>query len=270
MIRRLVAFGLAIAGVVALACYPIEAPPGGVASISTLLPPFTAVVVHDTMRDSAGVVRPLRAYAFDTRGDTMKLVATFVVLDSGAHVAGDRLVGDSVRSAPVRVVGSLGPLQTPPLPIYVTVAPTTLALTDTVDAQGHTDTLRFVPDTTWTANTFTLTHKVTGGVTGDTAVPGWIAWYHVELAPASRDTAPTVYIVDDLTKPATSDTGDASGLLSRRIILRAGALADTALVLGHKVDSIVVTVRASYKGLPLSGSPGRVVIPVKFKGFSTP
>lgn len=269
--RRAIVLGIA-AGVVAFACYPIESPPGGVASISTVQPPFTAVVVGDTLRDSAGVVAPLRVYAFDTHGDTMKLQPSFVVLDSGAHmVGGSMLVGDSVRSTPVRVVGSFGSLQTPPDSIYVTVAPTTLVATTTTDATGHTDTLRFVPDTAWSANNATLQLAVKGGPGDSVAVPGWIGSFHVDMAPASRDTAPSVYVVDDRgTTPARSDTADASGTLSRKLILRAGALADTALVLGHRVDSIVVSVRASYRGSALAGSPARFVIPVKVKGFSTP
>lgn len=269
--RRLVAFGILTAAVAALACYPIESPPGGVASISTLLPPFKAVVVGDTMRDSAGLVRPMRAYAFDVHGDTMKLQPTFVVLDSGAHlIGGNELVGDSARATPVRVVATLGTLQTPPETIYVTVAPTTLAASTKIDSAGHTDTLQAVPDTSWTVNGLLLQLKVTGGANDTVAVPGWIAWYHVDLAPASKDTAPASYVLDDAGKRATSDTADATGTVSRRILLRAGALTDTALVLGHKVDSIVVSVSGSYKGSPLAGSPGRFVIPVKFKGFSTP
>lgn len=268
--RRLLVFVLATAGVAAAACYPIEAPPGGVASITPLMPPFTAVVVGDTMRDSAGAVQPLRAYAFGTRGDTLKLTPTFVLLDSGAHLAGSLLIGDSARSAPVRVVGSLGTLQTPPYSIFVTVAPTRLAATTPIDSLGHTDTLHFVPDTAWSANAFSLQFKVLGGANDSTPVAGWIAWYHVEQAPASKDTAPSAYVVDGQMHPATADTGDANGVLSRQVVLRAGVLTDTALVLGHKADSIVVTVRASYKGQPLANSPTRLVIPVKFKGFSTP
>lgn len=269
--RRLLAFVVATAGVATLACYPIESPPGGVAAITPLVPPFSAVVVGDTMRDSSGAVQPLRVYAFDTHGDTLKAATpSFVVLDSGAHVAGSLLIGDSARGTPIRVVGSLGTLQTPPFSIFVSVRPTTLAAATPVDSQGHTDTLDAVPDSTWSRNAFSLQLKVLGGANDSTGAAGWIAWYHVDLAPASRDTAPGAYVVDGQMHPTTADTADVSGNLSRQVVLRAGALTDTALVLGHAVDSIVVTVRASYKGQPLANSPMRLVIPVKFKGFSTP
>lgn len=269
--RRLAAFFVATVGVATLACYPIESPPGGVAAITTLIPPFKAVVVGDTMRDSAGTVQPLRVYAFGTRGDTLKATPTFVVLDSGAHVAGSLLIGDSARGTPIRVVGSLGTLQTPPFTIYVSVKPTRLVAKTAADSLGHTDTLHFAADTAWGANDFPLSLQVVGGANDSTGVAGWMAWFHMDLAPASRDSAPGAYVLDAQTHPMTTpDTADVNGNLSASVVLRAGALADTALILGHKTDSIVVSVYTSYKGQPLANSPMRFVIPVKFKGFSTP
>ncbi len=273
--RRIAAFAAALAAVI-VACYPIEQPPAGVASVSTVLAPWPAVVVNDTMRDSTGNVAPLNALAFGTRGDTLTtLKPTFVLLDTGAHLTGNLLVGDVARGpSPVRVVGSLGSLQTPPQNIYIVVAPTTLKNSTKTDSAGHTDTLKFVPtaDTMAASNQSTpLSLSVMGDPTGSTPVPGWLVSYTIDYAhaPVSSDTAPAVFMVNAQNHRTNTDTTTTSGTTSMHLQLVYTRLKDTTLSLGHRSDSVVVVVTAKYKGAQLSGSPARFVIPLVFGGFST-
>ncbi len=272
--RRIAAFAAALVAVIA-ACYPIEQPPSGVASMSPGLAPWPAVVVNDTMRDSMGKVAPLNALAFGTRGDTLgTLKPAFVLLDSGAHLVGNLLVGDIARGpSPVRVVGSVGSLQTPPQNIYIVVAPTTLKSSTTTDSAGHTDTLKFVPtpDSTSANNQFALSLSVVGDSIGGTPVPGWLVNYAIDYAhaPVSSDTAPAVFMVNNQNHRTSTDTTTTSGTTAMHLQLVYARLKDTTLSLGHRSDSVIVVVSAKYKGAQLSGSPARFVIPLVFGGFST-
>ncbi|MGH7669961.1 MAG: hypothetical protein ACRENQ_10770, partial [Gemmatimonadaceae bacterium] len=152
MIRRLVAFAAGV-GLVAFACRPIPAPADGVLSLSEVNLPSPGVVAGDTLRDSAGRATPLELVAYGTNGqpDTSAgAQATFIVLDPGAHVSPDGyVIGDSVRDTPVRVIGSVGPLQTSPMNLYVTPLPDSLADTTATP----TDTVKFsAADSTASAN----------------------------------------------------------------------------------------------------------------------
>jgi hypothetical protein len=60
-----------------------------------------------------------------------------------------------------------------------------------------------------------------------------------------------------------ADTSDASGAVSRRVVVVSTRLTDQALLNGQKTDSVVVELRAKYRGVDLTGSPLRLVFPVK-------
>jgi hypothetical protein len=91
--------------------------PGGVAYISPVILPSPAVAFGDTLRDSLGVVTPLKLYAIDNEGDTIPSVthcsSSRRFPGPSVHLTPTNLaIGDSVRTA--QIVGQVGTrLQTP-------------------------------------------------------------------------------------------------------------------------------------------------------------
>jgi hypothetical protein len=84
--RRVVLATIGAAAWWLLSCREIPAPDEGVFSISPLILPSPGLVAGDTMRDSLGLVAPLRVIAFDIDGNEVPgLEATFVAIDTGAH-----------------------------------------------------------------------------------------------------------------------------------------------------------------------------------------
>lgn len=255
MIRRLAAFAAAV-GLVAFACRPIPAPADGVLSLSEVKLPSPAGVAGDTMRDSAGRAAPVSVVAYGTGGqsDTIaNAIATFIVLDPGAHVTADGyVIGDSVRSTPVRIIGSVGPLQTSPANVYVTPLPDSLADT----TSSPTDTVNFTPGDSAASANFSadLAGQVLAtGVIPMAPVQGVIVRYAILYAPQGANGAVTGVLVDPAGNPSSVDTSDASGIVSRRIRVRPQAPV--------AADSFVVSMAAEYAGVPLRGSPWRLVIP---------
>ena len=256
---RLAAFAAAV-GLVAFACRPIPAPSNGVLSLSEVKLPSPGVVAGDTMRDSLGNAAPLVVTAFGVGGEADTIFdaqPTFIVFDRGAEVSPDGyLIGDSVRDTPVRIVGSLGTLQTSAVNVYVTPLPDSLASTTTVPV----DTVKFNPADSSAAQDFSAPLAGTvlaTGVIPTAPVRAVIVRYTILYAPTgSVAGALTGLLVDPSGRPSSVDTSDASGNVSRRIRVRPQA--PTAAP-----DSFVVSMSAEYAGQPLRGSPWRFVIPIR-------
>ncbi len=259
MRRRLAALGAAAmaVGAVAFACRPVPAPTDGVLSVSEVLLPSPAVVAGDTMRDSAGNVAPLRMYAFGSGGqaDTLtNLTPTFILLDSGAHVTPDGyLIGDSVRQAPVRIIGSIGPLQTPvanvdviPMPDSLAPSGTTTVATDTFSLKNPSSLL-----------SPTVTAQVLSAATPPAGIRSVIVRWAIVSQPPSSDTSASGIVVSTSNHPVTVDTTGADGTVSVRVRLNPAALSGVT-----GLDSFVVEARAAYAGVQLHGSPLKFVVPI--------
>jgi len=255
--RRIVVSLATIAAVTAIACVDMSAPKGA-SSISQLILPSPSVVVGDTMRDSLGNVAPLNVIAYDGKDSVISgLAKLFFITDStkSAHLAnGTFVVGDKQGST--QIIGQISGVQTLPAQVSVTVAPTTLALSGTLD------TLR-VPvagDTAASITTFPIATTLKGE--GDTAAIGFRVSYQLVSAPATiaGSTTPAVFIGADQTKPSSVDISTASGS-TRSIVVRPFLLADEQAYLNGKKDSVVVLISTSYKGTALT--PIRVVLPLK-------
>jgi len=261
MTRRLAACAVAVAAV-ALSCRAIPAPADGVLSLSAVQLPSPGVVVRDTLRDSTGRAAPLRVYAFGVGGeaDTIQGAAAttqFVLLDAGAHVTSDGyVIGDSVRTTPVRIIGSVGTLQTSAANLAVTPRP------DSIGPTGATTmaTVNFAAtDTTAQSAALGATVLATGLVPA-APVQAVIVRYTIVSAPPGFNGAITGILLNAAGKPATVDTTSPSGQVSPTIRLRPAALAAPSVP-----DSFVVTASASYAGVPLRGSPIRFVVPIQTK-----
>lgn len=218
-------------------CRDVPAPEEGVAAIAPLQFPSPGLVVGDTMRDSTGAVVPLSIVAFDAAGDTLQGVqATFVVLDTGAHVVGDLLIGDK-ESKSVRVVGSAGALQTRPATITVTLSPDTLVAVDSAIYRKTYSVASFDTVATSPDMGVKVQHRATG-----TGVEAVIVRYEIERAPPviSAGTGPTLVLMSGTT-PSSRDTTDSNGQAGRSARLR-------VLAIKPGTDTAYVTASASYRG----------------------
>ena len=231
-----------------LSCTDIPSSPDSVLSIQfdTLAAP--AVVVGDTLRDTLGVViRPV-VHAFNYQGDEIASPTIFFVSpDSGVTVdsASGVTVGDRLRGTPARIVANVGTLQAIQR-VAVTLRP------DFLVAQNGIDTLEYSlldeSKDKSTALTVSLRHGV---VPRDSAVASWI----VSFAIVSQHKAGLVELVNEAGKPSAVDTTDATGIAGRLIQLHPVNL-DSAT----QVDSVIVNATARFHGLPVSGSPVRLVL----------
>lgn len=261
MIPRTATILVVIGAIIGVACVDMSAP-SGPASISPLQLPSPSVVVGDVMRDSLGAPAKLDVIAYDANGGRLSGVSPqFFVTDSGAPATVD-LSGTvtGTKLGTVHVVGQIGTLQTLPAAIPVTVAPTLIAPTsttaDTIIAPLSVDTTQ--------RGTAAAAVTVTGvGATAPVGAAGFIVKYTLLHAPATSASSksPAVFLADDQGNPSTVDTTDAAGHASRNVIVVTAFLGDTNLLKG-KVDSAVVTAQTSYKGVLVSPSPLRIVIPI--------
>ena len=239
MRRRVVTIVATLAATVGASCRDVPAPDGGVFSVSPLILPSPAVVAGDTMRDSLGVAAPLRVVAYGVDGDTAspQPEPTFVLLDTGAHLADDLLIGDQA-GATVRIVGSVAGLQTQQRSVLVTLRPDTLVAEDSAH---QVRTFQALQDTTASADLNVLVQNLEAPPAG---VDGVIVSYEVMRAPPVVGTGPTVVLLSGSVL-STRDTTANGGKAARTLRLRFAAADPT------RADSASVTATASYRGQSL-------------------
>jgi hypothetical protein len=253
--------GAALA-VVSLSCGEVPTLPGGVAFISPVILPSPAVALGDTLRDSLGVVTPLKLYAIDNAGDTVRTVTPLFVVTTvpgkSVHLTAANLaIGDSVRTA--EIVGQVGTrLQTPRAPLDVVLQPDSLAASTSTSARFP------APSTGAVTSRVSLAVSVTSPPAGTAAragVKSIIVRYAVTRIFPATATLPdtTLVLIDESgrfllpTGRTASDTTDAAGTATRDI---------RAIPLGF--DSVEVTAMANnLRGVPLKGSPIRFVVTTK-------
>ena len=256
---RLAGAALVVAG---LACGEVPTLPEGVAYISPIILASPAVALGDTLRDSLGVVTPLKLYGIDNSGDTVRNITPLFIVTSipgqSVHLTPTNLaIGDSVRTA--TIVGQVGTrLQTPPASLDVVLQP------DSVSASTSTSSRFPVPTAGEVTSVVSLGVSVTSPPTSTTqraGVKSIIVRYAVtRIFPATASIPDTTLVlIDDTgrfrlpTGRAATDTTDAAGSASRRI---------RAIPLGF--DSVEVSASANnLKGIPLKGSPIRFVVTTK-------
>jgi hypothetical protein len=213
-----------------------------------------SVVVGDTLRDTTGAVALPVVHAFNFNGDEIESAPIwFQSPDSGISVdsATGIVVGDSLRSTPARIIATIAKLQAIQQ-VTVTLRP------DLIGGQHVSDSLEYsLLDTTQNVSpvlSIKLTH---GAAPNDSAVPAYIVSFSIvsESAPELGE------LVNESKKPSSVDTTDASGIAGRAIRLHPLLLSSD-----NPVDSIIVNATAKYRGVPVSGSPVRLVLKVKPRG----
>lgn len=246
MRRERVVLAAAMLAAAVASCRDVPAPEGGVFSVSALLLPSPAVVVGDTMRDSAGAAAPLRLVAYGVNGEPLDPQPTtnFVVLDATAHVVGGAyLVGDA--SGTVRVVGNAGGVQSVPQLVLVTAEPDTLVPSDSTH---QVRTFTFPVDTAVNADLIVQVRSAAGA-----GVDGVIVRYEITRSPPAVGSGATVVLLNSGV-PSSRDTTSGGGTASRTLRFRLAAAAPAT-------DSATVTASAAYRGLSI----GVVQFTVVFK-----
>jgi len=253
----------AVGVVLAAACIDMSAPKG-VASISVLQLPSLSVVLGDSMRDSNGVVVPLTVLAFDGAGNPIgDAPAQFFFTDTTTAArltAQNLLVGDKIGT--VHIVGQVGNLQTPAVDVPVTFAPVSIVRTAT---KTDTALFTFPADSLASLGVSPVATRVLAA--NDSGSNKIIVRYKIVYAPATRTGAPlpAVFLTDDNGRPASTDTTDATGAVSRKLVVLPTSLADPSLINGSRIDSAIVELSASYKGKLLQNAPLRVIVRIVAK-----
>ena len=236
--RKAVVLGFGAVAWWLVSCRDVPAPEGGILSLSPVQLPSPGLVAGDTMRDSTGIVAPLRVVAYDVKGDTVRnAVLTFVVIDTapGAHLSGAFLIGDKAGTT-VRVIGSSEVIQTQPASVKVTLSPDTMVASDSVVHRRAYSLL--AGDTVVDAN---LATTVLHRVTPPTGVEAVVVRYVIEQAPTGINGARTVFLLNGAAE-SNRDTSDAAGKATRTTRLRVAAKNMFA------TDTALITATASYAG----------------------
>jgi hypothetical protein len=260
---------MVVAGVMigaSLSCTDLPTDPKTPFAISFRRAPSPSVVLGDVLRDSTGAPAPLKAVAFNLRGDTIQdaTVTYFLVAKDSQPVAlgGDQItaladtayIGDTAR-----VVAVAGGVQSTPLRIVVTVRP------DSIRRIGA-DTVRFLLPAVDTlpqsaAMQVKLLHMVTASErTRDTIVPVYEVRYRVDSTSSHLTDTSYVTINDESRHYAPVDTTDANGIAARQLRVRRAKYPYPYEQIppgGSAVDTVYVSATARYRGTAVTGSPIR-------------
>ena len=251
MTRRSAAVGLALLAGVGSACHDVDTNPSTVNSIELVRLASPSVVVGDTLRDTFGVVQPLRGIAFNIQGDELPDVPIrFRALDSGITVdsLSGILTGDTITDNAVRVVVDTRGLQTQPQTLFSVPRPDTVA---TVTLNGRDSVLYTFSDTVIFSNNLTL--KVLNEAdTGLVPVRAYIASFAI-VSPVDTMLA---QLVGDNSRTSFVDTTASDGTAGRRVRIRPPQLT-------QPTDSVIVLGTVKYRGSPILGSPIRFVLLIK-------
>jgi hypothetical protein len=249
MSRQLLRAGLLAVGVGAVGCFELSGPQAGLSAITPILAPWPAVVKDDVLRDSTGVIAPLRVAAYDADGDSVTdATVTFIALDRGLHIDANGVVhGDSIRTTAARIVAQVSRggdvMQTPELTIGVVPRPDSVA-----PSQDTTFTSTSVPiGNPAPITSDPLTVKVFSRVPGAAATPiqFWIIRYEIIKEPAGVSGAHTAVFSGAGDARVAFDTTDASGVASRTIVLQRAVLTPAT---GRQDVEVQVTVRDAGTG----------------------
>ncbi|MBI3790963.1 MAG: hypothetical protein HY275_08800 [Gemmatimonadetes bacterium] len=247
---------LAAAGLVlGAACSDLTTVSSGPTSMTIDSLPYPSVVVGDTLRDTLGVVTPVRAKVYD--GANKPLVGTavrFFALDTGVRLDSvtGRVVGVNRRTG-VRIVANLGTLQTLPRTLIVANRPDTAINPDPVTRLVYVTVPRTDP-----ANSFSLHVKigswpaVPSSTAADSVSEGWLVRFALTRVPTTAvDSAMLTGGIANTPWAITDATGVATKTL--RVVPTLGS---------RNRDTALVQATVTYRGLPVRGSPLTIVVPL--------
>ena len=260
--------GVAVLAVsVAAACTEVSTDPNAVVAVRFDGSAYLSIVAGDSLRDSLGVLQPLRATGLNYKGDSVP-GATFAFFSpdtvlrilEGGNVFATRRKADA---SPARVYASLGSLQSQPDTLWV------VPRADTIKATKQADTALFRASAG--ASTSPTPTPTTFQVLGDTAagkpklaIQGWLVSFRLRYHGTTISTSDTSFAyVFELAGSGTSqrrvqraiDTTDASGNAGHRVFVRTLTAAEDTIVL-------LATVRQRKEGTdPISDSTLIIIRP---------
>jgi len=241
----------------AAACLDLSTNPTEIVGIDFDDLPWPAVVVGDTLRDASGAVTPLTATLYAGDGSEVAGGPVEFLVEAGAvRVLDDHvLVADDTASGTVKLRASTTGVQSIVKQLEVVPRP------DSMEASGTITPLEWVvPDNAQSNTSTPLGVQLLSLVDPDAPEPvrSWVVTFELLVNDQPVDPADTtgVYLVGDAGKPSYADTTDAQGKATRRVRVR--------IAPGFTPpDSVVVTVRAAWKGAPLAGGPVTLVLPLR-------
>lgn len=262
----------AAAACITVACLDISSPVTGIASATLLLSPSPSVVEGDLLRDTAGAVAPVRAFAFAANGDTVTdAVVRYYAIDStgklhvdsvtGIVTGGDSVSPNAAVFARIWPAKGKGFLDTPLDTIPVVPAPVKVTRDTNFVFQFNV----LATDT----NATDLTSAPFGGTVlanGDTAVQRYAVGFQLvrRPAPGGSDTATVVLISALSTNDSSYAITDASGHASLRLKLRKAALRDSVRSgLIPDTAMVVLRVRGQSGQLVPVAPPDTIVITIR-------
>lgn len=244
--------GLVAATIGVAACLDYSTDPDVVVAIEFAPFPSPSIVAGDTLRDASGAVAPMVARLFNSTGDEITGPVEFIPQQPILHVVdGDKLVADLGSSGAVGVFASTIGVQSVAQQVEIVPVPATFSTDAPVIPLEWV-----VPDDPNRNVSSPVGARVTSAA--NAGVRSWIVTFQLEaggrVIPES-DTS-QVFLIGDNGRPSYVDTTDQSGRVARRVRLRIAP----GLI---PPDSAVITMSTSYRGVPLTGSPLRVVLPVR-------
>lgn len=244
----------------AIACTEVGTDPTVAVSVSFDSLPSPGIVLGDTLRDGTGAVAPVRATAFNARGDSIPGAP----IEYFAKVGMDTLridpitgvvVADSafaLRNVSVVLFPQVNGIPGPQRTLQLTLRP------DSIAPNGAADTLRYstAADTGQNVSSAVQVAVLHDSATGGPSLPvrAWVVRFAVEYRGVAQSDTSLALLVNDQQAPSTVDTTDGSGLAGRRVRLHSAPAA--------AADSLVVIAQASHRGGALRGSPVRIRVPV--------
>lgn len=245
--------GLVAAAALALAaCFDFSTDPDEVIAIELADFPWPSVVAGDTLRDANGAVAPLVARLFDGNGDVVAGAVEFLPDRLGVRVIeGNALVADDTATGQVGILASSPTVQSIVRQLEIVATPVTLA------ADANVFPLEWVvPDDPQSNTSQAIGARVLAA--DGTGVRSWVVTFQLEAAGRVIPPGDTtqIFLIGESGQPSSVDTTDVAGRASRRVRLR-------VLPGLTPPDSAILTLTASYRGVPLAGSPVVLVLPLR-------
>lgn len=255
---RLVAPLAVVLAAIAGSCTEISTNPTTITALQFDTLPFPAIVTGDSLRDSLGVVAPLRAIAFNAAGGVIpNAPLTYLALDSGLTISSTGFVTAQLRNGLVRIIASSPTLQSAQETLTVARRPDSLVATGLVDTIFYT-----LPDSAGSdiSSILGLQIATTDTVGGITGTEGWLVSYQVFFHGKSLAITDTTIATlwNGQSQPQLVQKSGPGGVLSPRLRVR-------STFLPSAVESLTVVATVRYRGAPVRGSPVTYLIQVRKK-----
>jgi len=228
------------------------------------LPPFPspAVVVGDTLRNLAGAVAPMQAIVRNIAGDVIdKAPVRYLYADFNRDSAllvdslTGRVIARKAISGEARMAARVGSTLQVIRNLSVTIRP------DSVERGASPSLFTTVfPDTGRSVNQSQPLSVTVRNLQGATpaGVNYWVVRFElIRPANPTNDTSGAAFLIDDRGSASVLDTTDGSGQAGRRVRIRSARFPTTG------TDTLELRATVTYRGLPVRGSPVRLVAPVR-------